>query len=163
MITDPEVLLSIKKHHLISSLLSDQLKLLSDCATRTQLNLREILFSQGEEAERFYFVYKGIIRLFRTSPTGNEKVVDIVRQGQCFAGAIMFSEQSTFPISADAQTQSEIIGIDSNVFIRILNSDNSISLKLLQQMCIRLHRQLNEIENLSLQNATHRLMNFFTA
>lgn len=160
MITDPEVFQNMKTHHLFSSLHDDQVKALLSSATRTPMSIRAVLFNQGDRADRFYFVHKGIVRLFRTSPNGHEKVVDIVRQGQCFAEAIMFSAGSTYPVSADAQDKSEVIGIENHAFMQLLKNDSSMCLKLLQQMSVRLHSQLNEIENLSLQNAMHRLINF---
>ncbi|EAR08078.1 Crp/Fnr family transcriptional regulator [Reinekea blandensis] len=160
MIQDPKVITNLSSHHLFSSLNEVQLSTLLRNATRRTLDEREVLFRQSEPADRFYYVSHGIIRLYRTSPSGHEKVVDIVREGQCFAEAIMFNAQERYPVTADAQVASEVIGIENGSFHGLLKSDNELCMALMRQMSIRLHSQLNEIENLSLQNALHRLVNY---
>jgi CRP-like cAMP-binding protein len=129
-------------------------------AHRTTLKSGASLFHQGDASERFYFVAEGKIRLFRIAPSGHEKVVDIVRAGQCFGEALMFRELKHFPVTADALSETTVIGFDNQTFLSILKNDSDICFALMTQMSQRLHSQLNEIENLSLQNALHRLVNY---
>ena len=80
----------------------------------------EALFEQGDPAKRFYLLLRGQIKLFRLSPAGNEKVVDIVVPGGTFAEALMFLEQPLCPVGAVALQASEVVSIDATDFVGML-------------------------------------------
>ena len=160
MIKNIQLIEQLCGHHLFSSLDQSQLDSLLVEAHKTSLKMGEILFHQGDRAERFYFVARGKVRLYRIAPSGHEKVVDIVREGQCFAEALMFKSVQHYPVTADALSNTEVIGFENQAFLSLLNTNKGLCFALLNQMSQRLHTQLNEIENLSLQNAMHRLVNY---
>ena len=160
MISDELLIESLCSHHLFVGLDAKQLVSLLANAHRVPLSVNSVLFHQGDVSDRFYFVAKGKVRLYRIAPSGHEKVVDIVRAGQCFGEALMFSDQKHFPVSADALSDSIVVGFDNQTFLTLLKNDSALCFALMTQMSQRLHSQLNEIENLSLQNALHRLVNF---
>lgn len=160
MIREDALIQFVCQHHLFAELDQSQIDRLMADASRTALKAGEALFYQGDPSDRFYFVVSGKMRLFRMAPSGHEKVVDIVREGQCFAEALMFSERQFYPVSADALSPSVVVGFSNSVFMTLLKDDSSLCFKLLTQMSQRLHALLNEIENLSLQNALHRLVNY---
>ena len=160
MISDDLLIGSLCRHHLFSGLDAKQLSNLMTSAHRVSLSMGSVLFHQGDVSDRFYFVAKGKVRLYRIAASGHEKVVDIVREGQCFGEALMFSEQQHFPVSADALASSIVVGFENQAFMSLLKTDSRLCFALMTQMSQRLHSQLNEIENLSLQNALHRLVNF---
>jgi CRP-like cAMP-binding protein len=58
----------------------------------------ESLFFQGDNATSFYLVLSGRIKLFRISPDGKEKVVEIMEAGATFAEALMFMDQPHYPV-----------------------------------------------------------------
>lgn len=160
MVSDESLIHKLCQHHLFSELEQSALNTLMADANRVVLKPNETLFHQGDAAERFYFVADGKMRLFRMAPSGHEKVVDIVRDGQCFAEALMFSEQKHYPVSADALTETVVVGFSNQNFLALLKQNSELCFRLLTQMSQRLHVLLNEIENLSLQNALHRLVNY---
>jgi len=160
MILTNQLVERLQHHHLFAGLSDDQWQPLLNSHTRTTLANGEPVFFQGDSASQFYFVAQGSIRLFRSTPSGHEKVIDLVNENNCFAEALMFTGQPIYPVNADAVGKSEIIGFKNSVFRELLQSNNDACLALLGQMSQRLHHQLLEIENLSLQNALHRLVNF---
>ncbi|MES9844410.1 MAG: cyclic nucleotide-binding domain-containing protein, partial [Candidatus Sedimenticola sp. 6PFRAG5] len=91
------------KRGLIFSRLSDeQLDRVMRHAVRIRLEEGESLFEQEEKAERFYLMVSGQIKLYRLSPAGNEKVVEVVTPGGTFAEALMFLERPFYPVGAQA-------------------------------------------------------------
>ena len=52
-----------------------------------------LLIRQGQEADRFFMVLKGRVKLFRISADGQEKVVEIIHPGQTFAEAVVFMQK----------------------------------------------------------------------
>jgi len=87
---------------LLRPLSRDQLERIARHAVRFYLGDGESLFQQGDTAERFYLVTKGQIKLYRLSPEGNEKVIEIVTPGQTFAEALMFLNRPHYPVGATA-------------------------------------------------------------
>ena len=62
---------------LLSQLSQEQQERVARRAVRLRLEDGQMLFSQGDPSERFYLVLSGQIRLFRLSPDGAEKVIEI--------------------------------------------------------------------------------------
>ena len=112
---------------------------------------------QGDPAERFYLVQTGKGKLYRISADGKEKVVEIINPGHTFAEAIMFMQRSVFPVCAEALEPVKLIGFSNRLMLRHLEQNPQTCLHLLGHMSVRLHQRLDELENLTLQNATQRL------
>jgi CRP-like cAMP-binding protein len=116
------------------------------------------LFAMGDRAERFWLVRRGRIKLFRIAPNGAEKVVEVVGPGQTFAEAVMFMTVRDYPVSAEALTDSEVLGFDAERFLTLLHGSPDTCLRLLGALSMRLRRRMDEIEALSVQNATLRVV-----
>jgi len=120
----------------------------------------EHLFSQGQLADRFFLVRQGQVKLYRLSPTGNEKVIEIISPGQSFAEAVMFMDVQRYPVSAQALTPVELYAINNKNFLAVLRESVDTCFRVMGDMSIRLRKRLNEIDALTLQNATLRLVNY---
>lgn len=120
----------------------------------------ESLFHLGQAAERFFFLTKGRMKLFRVSAEGMEKVFDIIQPGRTFAEAVMFMSQKGFPVNASAIGASEVLSFDSAAFLGILASNQKLSFRVMGAMSRKLHGLINEIDQLTLQNATFRLASY---
>lgn len=145
---------------LLSHLTEEQLKRVSRQAHRIRLGEGQLLFSQGEAAERFYLVIKGQIRLFRLSPEGAEKVIEIVAPRHTFAEALMFLKTPRYPVCAAALCQTELIGIDAYDFARMLRESVDTCFLLLGALSMRLRGLIGEIDNLTLHTATSRVARY---
>ncbi|MET0088374.1 MAG: Crp/Fnr family transcriptional regulator [Sedimenticola sp.] len=147
----------LKKGHLFARLSEDQLDRVVRHAVRVRLEEGESLFEQEEKAERFYLMVSGQIKLYRLSPAGNEKVVEVVTPGGTFAEALMFLERPYYPVGAQALQPAEAIGIDAVDFADMLKGSVDTCFLLLGDMSQRLRGLLNEIDDLSLYSATCRV------
>lgn len=143
--------------HLFAQLDSEQLARVAHHAARKQLRSGEYLFDQGDTADRFYLVLKGQIKLFRASPNGNEKIIEVVTPGSTFAEAMMFLDRSRYPVGAQALIDSEVISIDAKDFSRMLKESVDTCFLLLGDMSQRLRGLLREIDELSQYSATSRI------
>lgn len=150
----------IRNVHLFSVLDNEQLATMLRNTRAFKLQEGETLFEFGQHAERFYLVVRGQIKLFRVSEEGNEKIIEIVSPGKIFAEAVMFMQHGRYPVSAAALQTSELYGFENRSFFSMLRDSNRLCLKLLADLSMRLHARLNEIDNLSLQNATFRVIGY---
>ena len=150
----------VRNVHLFSVLDDEQLATLLRYTRAVQLQENETLFEFGQSAERFYLLVSGQVKLFRVSEDGNEKIIEIVSPGKLFAEAVMFIQHGRYPVSATALQPSEVYSFENRAFARMLQESNGLCLKLLASLSMRLHAQINEIDNLSLQNATFRVIGY---
>lgn len=135
-----------------------QLAHLSRSMQTVQLGHGEMLFHHGQPAERFFFLRTGQVKLFRVSADGHEKIIEILRPGQTFAEAVMFmGTQGRYPVSCEAISDCEFYTFDQKNFLKVLAESHEIGLGMLASMSRRLHMLVNQIDGLTLQNATYRL------
>jgi len=145
---------------LFSALDEQQLGRLLDTARRVHLDEGQILFECQQQARRFYLLSSGSIRLFLSTPDGMEKVIHLIAPGSTFAEAIAFMDKQRYPVNAAALCSSEVISLSNDVFRDILRESTDTCFRLMADMSSWLKRQLNDIDALTLQNASLRFSNF---
>jgi len=150
----------LQKGFLFARLNDDQLDRVARHAVRVHLDEGEMLFQQTDPADRFYFLIRGQIKLFRLGPSGNEKVIEIVTPLSTFAEALMFLERPTYPVGAQAMQPAEVISIDAGDFLRMLRGSIDTCFMLLGDMSQRLRGLIREIDDLSLSSATCRVAGY---
>lgn len=151
---------SLRQHHLLSGLSDEQLDTIRKTLRQINLADGEHLFEQGDVADRFYQVVSGQIKLYRVSLEGNERVIEVMQPGKTFAEAVIFMEKRAYPLNAQALGDTELLAFDSKVFLKILEDSPAACFRLLADMSQRLHMRLNEIDYLTLQNASFRLVHY---
>jgi CRP/FNR family transcriptional regulator, dissimilatory nitrate respiration regulator len=152
----------LRRNYLFSGLDEGQIAKVKQSMRVLQLEEGERLFDHGIHAERFFMVRSGQMKLFRLSLDGVEKVIEIIQAGQTFAEAVMFMERQNYPVSAEALAASEVYSFDSRNFMQVLRESTDTCLRLMADMSMRLHMRLNEIDHLTLQNATYRMINYLS-
>ncbi|NIR62016.1 MAG: Crp/Fnr family transcriptional regulator [Gammaproteobacteria bacterium] len=160
MTDDPDLRTTLRHTYLFTSLTDEELETLLKGARELRLDEGELMFSQGEPAERFFLVRRGQVKLFRLSPEGDEKVIEVIRPGQTFAEAVMFMEGHRYPVNAQALEPTTLIAVDNRVFLALLRRSPETCFRLMADMSMRLHQLVNEINALTLHNATFRLVRY---
>ncbi len=150
----------LRRGMLFARLSAAQLLRVARLARRVRLAEGRSLFEQGDVAQRFYLVLEGYIKLFRLSPDGNEKVIEVVSPGSTFAEALMFLERPRYPVSAVALGDAELISVDARDFSGMLRESIDTCFLLLGDMSQRLRGLIREIDDLSLQSATCRVAGY---
>lgn len=140
----------------------DDAQLRTVMASMQDITLEEgrILFEHGQPADRFFLLLDGQIKLYRLSEEGDEKVIEIIRPGQTFAEAVMFMSGRVYPVNADALSNSRLLAFSNATVKEVLRGSVDTCFKLMADMSQRLHRLLNEIDSLTLHNATYRLVSY---
>ena len=147
--------------YLFSVLDDEQLKAILDTTRVVRLAEGEPLFDFGQPSGHFFYLRSGQVKLFRTAKDGGEKVIELVRAGETFAEAVMFMGKArAYPVSAQAIVASELLEFDQKAMLGILEQSTPTCMRLLAGMSRRLRQQVDEIDRLTLHNATYRLANF---
>jgi len=119
----------------------------------------DILFHKGDPCNGFHLLVYGQIKLAFTSQHGNEKVVQIVQQGQTFGEAIMFMDKP-YIVFAQALTDSLLLHVSKAAVFAELERDPKLSRKMLGSMAIRLHTLMNDVESYSLHSGKERIIGY---
>lgn len=116
------------------------------------------LFEQGGPLTDVFLLISGSIKLQRFAPSGDEKVFEIISPNQTFAEAVMFSGGARYPVSAVAVSTSVVVAIHAESYLKLLKSSSHLCLNLMAKLSQRLHWMVNEVDRLTLHNATFRLV-----
>lgn len=154
---------SIKEYSILQDIplfapLSDiQLEQMRQGMSKIKLQTHETLFTSDQSATRFFIVTGGKIKLFRTTTNHAEKIIDIIRPGETIAIPTLFLEPDTYPVSAEALQESSVLAFSNLVFLDILKKSTPTCFRVMADMSQRLHRQVGEIDQLSLSCAPRRV------
>jgi CRP-like cAMP-binding protein len=156
---NPSALLAgLRGHHLFAGLAPPQMQRLLTLSQVDRYEAGHLLFDRGQPAQHFFLVLEGQVNLVLYSKSGEEKIVDIIGPGMSFAEAVMFMEAPGYPVSAVAAMESSVARFPSREYLAILRESPETCLRMLGNLSQRLHMRLREIEYLTLESATHRLV-----
>ena len=119
----------------------------------------DILFHKGDPCNGFHLLVYGQIKLAFTSAQGNEKVVEILTQGQSFGEAIMFMEKP-YIVFAQTLTDSLLLHVSKQAVFDELARDHNLCRKMLAGMAMRLHQLMNDVESYSLHSGKQRIIGY---
>lgn len=151
---------ALRQSHLFKALSDEQFVSLLPQLSQHTLEQGQHLFEADTEATTFFLLLEGQVKLYRLSPTGQEKVIEIISPGQTFAEALMFHAIPTYPVSAQALAETTLIAIRNRDFLQLLSQSVDTCFHVMADLSVRLHGLLNEIDALTLQNASLRLVNY---
>jgi len=146
------------KSVLFANLEPAQLDILLQHTRYTVLEEGQVLFEQQRPANEIFMLQSGQVKLARTSPGGQEKVIDLISPGDTFAEAIMFSGARVYPVTAAALCDSELLCFDTATYTGILKQSTDACFAIMAQMSRRQHWLISEIDRLTLHNATFRII-----
>jgi CRP-like cAMP-binding protein len=144
---------------LLQGLVPDEIARIAKEAREVKLARGEVLFNRGDASDGFYIVVYGQIKLAFTSPTGGEKVVEIISQGQSFGEAVMFMDKP-YPVMAQALVDCQLIHIGKRALFAELDQDPKLGRKMIAGLSMRLHSLIADVESYSLHSGRERVIGF---
>ena len=144
---------------LFNGLVPDEIARLARGTREIHAAKGDILFHKGDPCNGFHIVVYGQIKLAFTSPQGNEKVVEIINQGQSFGEALMFMEKP-YIVYAQALADTHLLHVAKATLFAELERDPALSRKMLAGLSMRLHQLINDVESYSLQSGKQRIIGF---
>ena len=150
----------VQQTPLLKALDAAQFQVLLANASVYDLAEGEFLFQQGQPLEQLFICIEGFIKLFRLTPNGDEKIVEIISAGNSFAEAVLFLGGQQYPVHAVALKPAQVLGINAEQYQQILRSSVDVCFHLMGLMSKRMHWLLTEVDRLTLHNATFRLLSW---
>jgi CRP/FNR family transcriptional regulator len=134
----------------------DQLKALSEIVLKKHFQKGQIIFSEGDEADGFYVVVEGTVKIFKLSVEGKEHILHIFESGEPFGEVPVFAGEH-FPAHAEAIAESRLLFFPKDAFINLIKQIPSLALNMLATLSVRLRQFTVKIEHLSLKEVPGRL------
>src|SRR5262245_49094187 len=87
---DAPLATQIAEHPFLKNLTPVQLKVLTDCAMRSHFNSGEVIFREGDPANRFYLIQRGKVLLESPVKEGSPVVIGIIGPGDVLGWSWLF-------------------------------------------------------------------------
>ncbi|WP_262690374.1 Crp/Fnr family transcriptional regulator [Kordiimonas aestuarii] len=144
------------RQNLFSKASETLLESFSQAAQVKTLKKGETLFLQDDDADAFYIVLSGWVKLFRETLDGHEAVIDMVTSGHIFAETAIL-EDGAHSFGASAIDDVRVLRLPNAILKKAITDDNGMALSMLTSLSRHRKRQTREIESLTLQNASQRI------
>ncbi|MGH8934833.1 MAG: Crp/Fnr family transcriptional regulator [Acidimicrobiia bacterium] len=141
---------------LFSVLHPSDLRILADKFHPVRLRRGEVIFREGEPAERLFLIDQGRVKLSIGSAHGQELLVAVLGRGNIF-GELAVIDRGPRAMNARAMEDSLVYGLGSDVFWTMLENRPAFARRLLELMARRLRRADQASQDLVFFDAPTRL------
>lgn len=131
-------------------------------AKRPPLNIKKgnIIFYQGDQPDRIYFIKEGFVKLYRMSEEGRDSVIYLYGPGSILGVRALTSQDERLRHSAEAITDVKIITMSRREYLDLAFKHPEFLLDLLHVFIERLNYTERKLEGFILTDATARVANF---
>lgn len=112
---------SLKLIPCLASLSPEAAEYLQGTAKELSFNKDETIILEGEPCPGLFVVNSGVVKLYRVSTKGEERIVRIIRRGGCFECVPLFDGGSN-PVSAETLEASTLYFVPASAFTTLLNT-----------------------------------------
>ena len=144
---------------LFSDLTPEEIARIAGGTRRIYASKGEALFTRGDRCEGFHVVLYGQVKLFVTSPSGSEKVIEIMGPGISFGEAILFMDMP-YVVSAQALKDSLLLHVSKSLVFEEIERDPRFARRLLAGMSRKLHQLIRDVEAYSLRSGLERVIGY---
>jgi len=116
----------------------------------------EMLIMEGEFLCNLVIINYGKIKTFRYTPDGKEQILYIFSQGDFFGEMSLLSSREV-AYNAEALEDTHICLIRKEDFQGLLRNHPEISLKIMEELCIRLEKMEGMVERMSSKDVEFRV------
>jgi CRP-like cAMP-binding protein len=149
----------LKQCPLFAGLKEGDLRRIRSIALLKQLEKKEVLFSDGEEAKGFYVILSGKVKLYKISAEGKEQILHVVSAPDAFAEAALFLE-GNYPAFAEALADSQLLFFPKRDFVHLIETNPQLSINMIVSLTHFLRKFASLIEELSLKEVSSRVAKY---
>ncbi|WP_179295512.1 Crp/Fnr family transcriptional regulator [Bacillus sp. FJAT-45350] len=126
--------------------------LLSESTVRHAKN-KEYLFTEGSERTHLFVLKKGVILISKLTEEGDERVINILSDGEVFPHTGFFDERP-YPGTAQVKEDAEVLAIPIKAFERFIEENPHLAFRMIKMMSKKinfLQQKLNEMLSLNVE------------
>ncbi len=137
----------------------DEIERLAMGTAEQRVQKGQPIFQRGDPCVGFHAVVYGQVKLAFVSPSGTEKVVDIIGPGQTFGEALMFSSRP-YVVYGQALADSLLLHISHEVIDAEMARDPHVARAMLASLSRRLIGLIQDVEAYSLRSGMQRVIGY---
>lgn len=149
----------LRKIYLFSGLAETDLETLAQVAISRSFPRETHIFWEGREAQGFYILLKGQVKLMKSSPEGKEYILRLVRPGETFGEAAVLAEDN-YPATAVTLSDCQTLFFPKKDFLNLLAASPRLARNMLATMSRLLYHLTRQLEDLSLKEVSARLAEY---
>ena len=146
----------LKGSFIFSSLNDDELGELAKLAIERSFMSNEFVFWDGDDPEWFYVVAEGQVKVLKHSSLGREFIIAFFGPGEMFGEVAVF-ENKPYPASAQAVTETRVVGIKREDFLSFLANRPQVALGIINVLGGRLRDAQGRLRDLAGERVEQRL------
>ncbi|OXB05958.1 Crp/Fnr family transcriptional regulator [Flavobacterium pectinovorum] len=116
-----------------------------------------IIFEEGNLPAYYYQIVSGEVKMSNYNDDGREFIQGIFYKEQSFGEPPLFLNQN-YPANAIAVEDSEVLLLSKNNFMKLLEENPSVSIKIIQNLAQRLYYKSVMAAEMSTQEPEHRVL-----
>jgi len=116
----------------------------------------ETIFFEGDSSDVLFFVFAGVVKVFKTSADGKEQIFRIIRPGESFNDVPVLSGGVNL-VSAEAMGTVVLNGIKKKDLETIIKERPHIALNVIQVLSRRVQELVALVEDFSFRHVTSRV------
>ncbi|MGH1378746.1 MAG: Crp/Fnr family transcriptional regulator [Alphaproteobacteria bacterium] len=152
-----ELLQTIKKSPLFLTIDEETLEDIVKHCRNKKLYKGQELFAAGDDADNFYIILNGWVKLSRISRDGEEIIIHVFGPGESFAEAAVFGDKRKYPVYAQSIEDAEVVEIPRSLFIKKIEEDSRFALRLLGSISAHQHYLVQQLEQVTSRTAPQRI------
>lgn len=149
-------LVLLSKAPLFAELTAPELGYLAERAIPRRFRSGEVIFTEGDACHGMWVVQSGLVKVYKSSPSGREQVLTLESCGQAIAELPVF-DGGDYPASAQAVEDTTLLFLSRQSFDSLCVVYPQVGIKMLRVIGQRLRRLLSIIEELSFTTVRGRL------
>jgi len=148
---------TLRKTPMFSGISGETLQALAEGCQLRKFDRGAYLFHEGAQADGFYVVHTGAVNVHRVTEQGREQVIRVFYPGESL-GEVVIAGDTSYPASAKATENSQIIVVPTGFFRRQIQNDPDLALRILASMSMHLRYLVETVESLKLNQAESRVV-----
>lgn len=146
----------IKSSPIFNNLDDKELYDLTNLAVQRNFLTDEFIFWEGDIPEWFYMIAEGNVKVLKHSSLGREFIISFFGPGEMFGEVAVFGNKP-YPASAQAVTETKVVGIKKEKLLIFLNSHPRVALIIINILGERLRDAQSRLRDLAGERIEQRL------
>ncbi len=147
---------NLKKIDLFKNLSNEELKELEPYLVTGKYKKKEDIFSEGDQAEWFYIVSKGKVKITKISHDGKEIILEIISPTEIFGGVAVI-RGFPYPANAVAMEDTEVLKISRRNLMRLVDRFPNLMYCIALQLGDRMKSSYDSLKNIALERVEARI------
>ena len=142
-----------------AQLSEDDLRELVALTTLRHFKKHDFIFHDGDRPDFFHVVQRGLVKLFKCSPSGKDVIIKVASSGDTLNAAALFGQKAYY-VSAQAIDDVRVLSVRKNDYLSFVNKYPIVAINVISILAKRINSEHERIVDLVGETVEQRLCNF---